>query len=85
MCTSHVLHMETGTAPFALTIRVNTYHTACVSRRQVKNSHIFSQNVKILKFGNNIWYHHVKCIQISTNMPSIESVLSEIGFEFEEF
>ena len=37
-----------------------------------------------MKFGDYIWNHHVKCIQISTNMPGIGLVTCEIGFEIEE-
>ena len=29
------------------------------------------KNVNILEFGDYIWNHHEKCIQISTNMPDI--------------
>ena len=29
------------------------------------------KNVKILEFGDYIWNHHEKCIQISTHMPGI--------------
>ena len=29
------------------------------------------KNVKILEFGDYIWNYHVKCIEISTNMPGI--------------
>ena len=29
------------------------------------------KNVKILEFGDYIWNHHEKCIEISTNMPGI--------------
>ena len=43
-----------------------------------------SKNVNILKFGDYIWNHHEECIQISTNMPSIGSIMCEIGFEIEK-
>ena len=51
---------------------INTFHAAGVSRRQVKKCHKSFKNVNILEFGDYIiWNHHEKCIQISTNMPSI--------------
>ena len=46
---------------------------------------IFSKNVPILEFGDFIWHHHAKCVQINTNMPSIGLEICEIGFEFKEF
>ena len=39
------------------------------------------KNVKILESGDNIRYHRQKCIQMSTNMPGIGSVIREIAFE----
>ena len=47
--------------------------------------HTVVKNVKILKFGDYIWNHHEKRIQISTNTPSIGLVIHEISFEFQEF
>ena len=43
--------------------------------------HKIIKNVKIQKFDYHIWNHHEKCIDLSTNMPSIGSVIYEIGFE----
>ena len=40
-------------------------------RRQVKNVTKVSTNYKILEFGDYIWNHREKCIQVSTNMPGI--------------
>ena len=57
---------------------VNTFHAAGVSRRQLKLHKSF-KNVKILQFGDYIWNHHEKCIQISTNMPGIGLEISEIS------
>ena len=37
-----------------------------------------------MEFHDHIWYHHEKCIQISTNMPGIRFIVFEIGFEIEE-
>ena len=39
------------------------------------------QNVKITEFHHNIWKHHGKCIQISTNMPCIGLVTYQWHFE----
>ena len=39
------------------------------------------KNVKILEFGDYIWDHCEKCIQISTDMPNIGLVICEIAFE----
>ena len=38
-----------------------------------------------MEFGDDIQNHHEKCIQISTNMPSIGSQLFEIAFDNSEF
>ena len=39
------------------------------------------KNVNILEFHGHIWIHHEKCIQKSTNMPSIiGSLICEIDF-----
>ena len=37
--------------------------------------HKMFKNFKILEFRDYIWNHHEKCIQISTNMPSIGLVI----------
>ena len=42
------------------------------------------KNVNILEFGDDIQIHHEKCIEISTNMPSIGSEIPEITFEISE-
>ena len=42
----------------------------------------FHKIVNILEFGDYIWNDLEKCIQISTNTPSIGLVICEIGFEF---
>ena len=48
-----------------------------------KGYNIF-KNVIILEIHYFNWNHHEKCIQMSTNMPSIGSVICEIGFEIKE-
>ena len=42
-----------------------------------QNVTIILQNVKIVKFHYHIWKYHEKCIQISTNMPSIGLIIRE--------
>ena len=38
-----------------------------------------------MKFGDHIiWNHHEECIQISTNMPNIGSIICEIGLKIEK-
>ena len=37
-----------------------------------------------MEFDVHIWNHHEKCIQISTKMPSIGSIICEIDVEIEE-
>ena len=42
----------------------------------------FFKNVKIIEFQYHIiWNHHEKCMEKSTNMPNIGSVMIEIDFE----
>ena len=54
----------------------NTYHAAGVSRRQKQH---FTQKSNILEFHDHIWNHHEKCIQKSTNMPGIGSLIRGIS------
>ena len=56
---------------------LNTYHVAGVSKRQVQNVPKCS---KIWKLGNCMTMESPleKCIQISTNMPGIASLICEI-------
>ena len=39
---------------------------------------------KMFKFSCHIWNQHEKCIQMSTNKPSIGSVIHEIALDFEK-
>ena len=43
------------------------------------------KKIKFVNFHYQIWIHHEKCIQISTNMPSIGLVIPEINSEMLEF
>ena len=54
-------------------------------KRQVINLTNFVKNVQIVEFHGHIWNHHEKCIQLSTNMPSIGVVIPEITCEMLEF
>ena len=49
-----------------------------MSRQQFKNVRNLSTNFKIVKSRDTIWNNHEKCIQISTNMPGIGSLIREI-------
>ena len=44
----------------------------------VQKCHKNLKNLKIVEFCDNIWNHHEKCIQISTNMPGIGLEMYEI-------
>ena len=65
---------------------INAYHAARMSRRhrQVQNFPKMLKGSKILEFHDHIWNHHEKCIQISTNMPGIGSLIREITFTFQK-
>ena len=57
---------------------VNPYHAAGECRRQVKKLTEFVKIVKIVEFHYHIRNHDEKCIQISTNIPSIGFLIPEI-------
>ena len=42
------------------------------------------ENVNIVEFYDHIWNHNDKCIQVSTNMPGIGSIIREIAGEISE-
>ena len=44
----------------------------------------FVKNVEIIEFHDQICNHNEKCIQISTNMPRIGSLIREIAVEISE-
>ena len=51
---------------------LNAFRATGECRRQVKNvPNLVKYYFKIVEFHDHIWNHHEKCIQISTNMPSI--------------
>ena len=63
----------------------HTYHAAGVNRRHnCTKLHKISKNVNIFEFHDHNWDHHEKCIQLSTNMPSIGSLIREIVVEISE-
>ena len=45
---------------------------------KVKKLTTFVKNVKIVECHDHIWNHREKCIQMSTNMPGIGSLIREI-------
>ena len=65
-------------------IIVNIFHAAGECRRQVKNVTNLVNNVNILEFHDHIWNRIEKCIQISTNMPGIGSLIREITVTISE-
>ena len=58
----------------------NTKQAAGVSRRHFKHF-TNSQNIKIVEFGDHIWNHREKSIEISTNMPGIGSLIRKIDVQ----
>ena len=65
-------------------INLNAFHAAGECRQQVILFTHFVKIINILEFHDHIWNHHEKCIQISTNMPGIGSLICEIGLEMKE-
>ena len=63
---------------------LNAFHAAGECRRHVQNCTTNVKNVKIVELYYQIWIHHEKCIQISTNMPGIGSLIREIAVEISE-
>ena len=63
---------------------INAFHAAGECRRQVKNVIKFVKNVEIVEFHDHIWNHNEKCIEISTNMPGIGSLIRELTVEISE-
>ena len=73
-----------GTKCMATCDYFNAFHTAGECRRQVKNVTNLFKKVNILEFHDHIWNHHDKCVQQSTNMPGIGSVIHEIDIKISE-
>ena len=63
---------------------INAFHAAGECRRQIKKLTKFVKNVKIVEFHDHIWYRNERCIQISTHMTSIGSLIREIAIEISE-
>ena len=61
---------------------INTYHAVGSADDRSKISQYFpaKNHVEIMEFGDYFWNHPKKCIQISTNLPSIGEVSYEIEF-----
>ena len=64
------------------------YRPLTLSRREQTTGQTYQnvafKNVKIVKFSDHIWNNHEQCIQMSTNMPSIGSIICQIGFRIEK-
>ena len=54
------------------------------SKRRQASADDRSKIDNILEFHFHIWNHHEKCIKISTNMPGISSLISEIAVQISE-
>ena len=50
----------------------------------VQKCHKVVKIFKIMVARDNIWNHHVKCIQISTNVPGIGPLICEIHVKITE-
>ena len=44
-------------------------------RRHVENQTFLKKKIKIIEYYPHIWNLHVKCIQLSTDMPNFGSVI----------
>ena len=69
---------------FTTRFGVNAFHAAGECRRQVKNWTKFVKNVNIVELHGHIWNHHGKCIQQSTNMAVIGSLIREIDINISQ-
>ena len=85
---SEIIKMEICTKLYPLfpyLFMFNAFHAAGECRRQVKNLTTFVIFFEIVEFhDHNIWSHHVKCIQKSTNMPGVGSLIREIDNNISE-
>ena len=55
------------------------------SRQPPKTAKTFIKFVKNVEFHSHIWITHENCIWMSTNMPGIGPVISEIDLKFVKF
>ena len=62
----------------------NAFYAAGECRRQVKYLTKFVKKFKIVELHVHIWNYNEKCIQISTNMASIGSLIREIAVKISE-
>ena len=60
-------------------LKLNTWYAVGESRRQFQIWTTFDINVKIVERHFKIANHHVKSIEICTDMPSIGIVVIKIG------
>ena len=67
-----------------LLLSFNTFHSAGECRRQVKILTKYVNKFQIVEFHEHIWNHNEKCIQLSTNMPGIGSLIREIDVDISE-
>ena len=64
-------------------LMLSTRQASADGRLERRRKHVV-KNVKIVEFHDHTWNHHEKCIEISTNMPGIGSLIREIDFNISE-
>ena len=65
-------------------LSINTHHAAG-AQTTARKCHKIVKNVNIIEFRSYIWNQGGKYIQISTNMPSIGSIIPETAVDILEF
>ena len=62
-------------------LKLTKWQARADDRSKMSQTSFKNKKIIFLEFGNYIWNHREKCIQISTNMPGIDFVIREIDFE----
>ena len=62
---------------------LSTRQASADDRSKIEQN-LHKKKVKIVEFHGHIWHHHEKCIQQSTNMPGIGSLIREIDIKISE-
>ena len=63
---------------------LNAFHAAGRVQTTGQIFHKIFKIDNILEFHDHIWNHHSKCIQKSTNMPGIGSLIREMDVKMPE-
>ena len=61
-----------------------TFYLSRSDQTTAPNVHKYFRNINSLEFHEHNWNHHDKCIQKSTNMPGIGSLIREIEVTISE-